>query len=238
MAKYIILLFVFFTFQKEKDYEKIFGENYKNAVNFIVSQKKEIERVCEMYEIDKSLFTAIFFPEVIRYSLLSDYFETAFLESVYINFGKKYADFSIGRMQMKPSFVEKIEAYLQNNPHAFAPREFEVFYNFTSVKGIINRKIRIERLKTFAWQLHYLACFVKIVNHKFNNFLKDKSLEEQVVFISTAYNHGFDCSYEEVMRWTESKIFPYGHSVSNKQYAYSQVSVFFYKQSFKLLFSN
>ena len=50
--------------------------------------------------------TAIFFPELIRYSFIRDLLETTALEYLYIENGKNYADFSIGRMQMKPSFIE------------------------------------------------------------------------------------------------------------------------------------
>lgn len=53
-----------------------------------------------------------------RYSIVSDFLETEILELSYVDYGLDYADFSIGKfqIQMKPSFVEQLEAAICDSP--------------------------------------------------------------------------------------------------------------------------
>lgn len=44
-----------------------------------------------------------------RYNALKDDIESESLKVLYVQFGKTYADFSIGVFQMKPSFAEGVE---------------------------------------------------------------------------------------------------------------------------------
>lgn len=58
---------------------------------------------------------AIVSPELIRWTAFKDFFETTALELLYVKKGKTYADFSIGHFQIKPSFVEQLEAYVSQH---------------------------------------------------------------------------------------------------------------------------
>ena len=74
--------------------------------------KTDFIEVAAQTETEATELAAILFPELIRYSVYKDFFETQALELLYIDYGKKTADFSIGRFQMKPSFAEAVEAYI------------------------------------------------------------------------------------------------------------------------------
>ena len=61
------------------------------------------------FGIRTELAVAVVFPELVRYSALMDFMETTAVKALYQQKGVKGADFSIGRFQMKPSFVEDLE---------------------------------------------------------------------------------------------------------------------------------
>jgi len=52
---------------------------------------------------------SIVFPELIRFNAIQDKIETFALQSLYVKYGKDYANFSVGPFQVKPSFAESLE---------------------------------------------------------------------------------------------------------------------------------
>ena len=89
-------------------YYKIFGNDYKNALNYFKKYKTFSRNILKENNVDAEIIIPILFPERIRYSIVRDFFETAFLEAIYTSQGSDYIDFSIGDFQMKPSFIEKL----------------------------------------------------------------------------------------------------------------------------------
>ena len=69
------------------------------------------------FGIRTELAVAVVFPELVRYSALMDFMETTAVKALYQQKGVKGADFSIGRFQMKPSFVADLE---RQRPTAYA----------------------------------------------------------------------------------------------------------------------
>jgi len=86
------------------DYKKVFGQNYSAAESYI-SDNPWISASLEKENIPPEFAIAIVFPEIIRFSAILDIIESSALKTLYIQNGEKYADFSIGYCQMKPSFV-------------------------------------------------------------------------------------------------------------------------------------
>lgn len=212
-------------FVSPPDHSKVFNSDYKDALEFTRQNKELINKACELHNSDTALITSVLFPELIRYSLLKDFFETKALEMVYVNYGSEYVDFSIGRFQMKPSFIEKMEKYIENNELLKNKLRFIYIYDSANTQGI--RKQRVERLKSIVWQLHYANCFYSIVSQKFKN-IKWKNKTEKIRFYATAYNHGFNKTEEEIKHWIDIKVFPYGTNYKANQYAYSDIAVDFY----------
>ena len=103
----LIVIFVFSTAHVNAD--TLFYQEYKYE---LIKAKKSFEElegtfieVCKKYDSDKNLLAAVIFPELVRYSSFRDLLETGVLEALYIEKGSDVANFSIGKFQMKPSFI-------------------------------------------------------------------------------------------------------------------------------------
>ncbi len=212
-------------------YFKIFGNDYKDALSYFKSNKILINKILKNNNIDSEIVIPVLFPERIRFSIVKNYFETAFLEAIYTRHGSDYVDFSIGDFQMKPSFIEKLENRISEN----------VVLNKKYSKLLIEkdtkkeeRKERIKRLKATNYQLLYISLFYDIVNMKFDTGSKSKS--EKIIFFAAAYNHGFETSKKEIEKYIKVKYFPYGTSYPGEQYSYCDVSADFYKNYYFKIF--
>jgi hypothetical protein len=103
----------------------ITDKDIENAVVTLQQHNALIQKMAKKYNQNNMPVLSIVFPEIIRYNAFKDFLETKTLEWLYVEYGKDKADFSIGLFQMKPSFVEKLEKYLQATP--------SVFYSFSSI---------------------------------------------------------------------------------------------------------
>lgn len=144
----------------------------------------------EHWGIDPDFAIAIVFPEILRYSAVRDWAETRALEMLYVQYGKDYADFSIGHFQMKPSFTEQIEADYQKLPPENRV-QFSGFRGFSLTDDELSRRLRIERMKDIHWQLRYLVIFCKVMEEKYNEY-SNKDIKNKLIFYATAYNTGYN----------------------------------------------
>ncbi len=204
--------------------EQYFGDSYNDAINFCTKNKKEFTAILQKHGIVEQISSAIVFPELIRYNRFRDFAETSALELLYINHGKKVADFSIGRFQMKPSFVETIETLLRND--SLLKNEFDCELKYPTADSSEIRKIRLDRLKNQEWQFLYLACFIKLAEKAYSNYMNDNP-ENQLLILSSAYNRGFGATYDELKILSETKTFPYGNKHLGR-YSYYDIAKFYY----------
>lgn len=216
------------------DYEFIFGQDYQKALDFCKEHQSYFEMATLYTKIPKEELAAIVFPEMIRYSLLKDFFETAALEQLYVSGGSLYADFSIGAFQMKPSFIEKLE--LAVSQKAAWTNSFDMITQYSSTDIVSIRKQRLDRMKTLEWQLVYVCCFYKMVLHKYQNDTAFGDIP-LVKFMATAYNAGTDRTASSVVACSQQKCFPHGTNYPEKQqHAYADVAYDFYIKHAKQLF--
>lgn len=106
---------------------------------------------------------SVVFPEMLRYVLWKDLFETAALELLYVRYGSTKADFSIGWFQMKPSFAEKLEREIYTYPELVMHYSDLSTYSIPNNDSVDIRSERIKRLKQLSWQLKYLNAFIAVV---------------------------------------------------------------------------
>ena len=234
--KIIITLFSFIIIQTtsySQNYPKIFGDDYKNAVNYFKTNKQKLSKSFNIYNIDLKIATSVVFPERIRYSIVKDFFETAYLEVFYVENGSKQVDFSIGDFQIKPSFAEKVEFFVKYNQKLKLKYKILSYYNDTNIKSI--RKKRVSRLKKTYYQIIYISAFYDIVKTKFS--VNNMSKKEQIKFFATAYNYGFDKTQTNLTKRINTKSFPYGSTYPGKQYSYSNISYYFYFNEFCSIFN-
>ena len=157
------------------------------------------------FGIRTELAVAVVFPELVRYSALMDFMETTAVKALYQQKGVKGADFSIGRFQMKPSFVEDLERQWMRTEwrHEYDDRN---------------------------WQCIYLAMFLKLLYRRFPELAEEEDIE-QVRFCSTAYNASFYGTYERIRSKSARRFYhtDFIPTPGTKRYAYSEIAVFYYK---------
>ena len=171
---------------------------------------------------------AVVFPELIRYHRFRDLLETEALEQLYVRFGPKAADFSIGPFQMKPSFIELLEQRISAD--ACLQDQFSVLFfpENTSIKD--QRKMRVQRLQNFSWQLRYAVAYVTMMEN-FPPFPLPTDELARLQIIATAYNYGFDRPAAEIKAWQNKKAFPYGLNYPIAQFPYADLSLYIYRSS-------
>ena len=227
MFKYIFIIIVvsnIYSFSKEE--KEVFFESFefdiKKALNFIDDNILLIERVFNDYNIDHNLGLSIMFPELIRYNSLKDQIEISINKMFYINGGIESSDLSIGILQMKPSFIDRLSKSRKNN-----------FYNdlFSYPDNFSNQDIRaliIDRLQDTEYQLKYLSYFISIIDN--SNKIKFKNEYDKIKYYATAYNAGAWYNQTNNEKLSKKKTYPYGPNNNEiKQYSYSDISLYYYQ---------
>jgi hypothetical protein len=232
MAKTILSFIIFVNLNLNYDFQKIFGSDYNDALQYFKKNKLLIEYQFQYYQVEKEIIIPVLFPERVRYSMVRNLLETIAVEQVYINYGEDYVDFSIGDFQLKPTFAAQIEKYISGSANLQKKYALLTKYEKNEIKEI--RKERTSRLKQLKYQLIYISAFYDIVSAKFD--LSDKMKAEKIAFYATAFNYGFLNSKSEIERQANKAFFPYGSKYRGKQYAYSDVSIFFYQKHYSSIF--
>lgn len=187
-----------------------------------------VSREGDKYDIDFREAMAVVFPELLRYSALRGRMEITLLKALYINLGDEYADFSVGRFQMKPSFAEQIRGFILTPE---GKRYRNLLGNNSPKKG--SREYRasiISDMEDIRRQFNYLVIFIKACEKTHKQLPSEGA--GRVSFIASAYNTGFRKSAEEINLMTERKFFT-THLSGPPYYSYSDISLFWYRKSEK-----
>ncbi len=201
------------------DYAQIFGSKYTNAVKFLY-QNHWIWDSLKMRQVDPAFAIAIVFPEIIRYSEIKDKIEKGGLFSLYIYYGEKYANFSVGEFQMKPSFARQLEEDLAKLPKRKA-RQYQAI-NAANVQNA--RKERVIRLDDLQWQVRYLALFIHIMDERYKK-QQWTSNAEKLKFYASAYNYGYTKPYAAINEVINKKNFHLGWTTIGERYCYADISL-------------
>jgi hypothetical protein len=228
-AKSIIFTILFIVWfqpagSQSPDYREIFGEDWDKAEAFERENRGWIDSALRKNHISYPVAISVIFPELVRYSALRDKMEISILKTLYINLGDDYADFSIGVFQMKPSFAERIR---ENAPRLTGQK-----------KGLLDKSSRYDDIKEFRksvvnglenprTQIYYLIAFIKICEERYDSDKKD--IQSQIIFLSTAYNFGFDKTLSQIDSMSNRKFFN-TRMFRKINYSYSDVSLYWYSR--------
>lgn len=145
-------------------------------------------------DVDPLVAESVVWPEMERYSRWQDAMETAANYSTYITSGGG-PDFSTGRFQMKPSFVEALEKAWMRSGLA---RQYGLWFDTDDT--VTARRVRISRLQKEDWQVIYLGVFLRLLYASYGSYnkkgewtqegLETLPVQEQVRLAATAYNRG------------------------------------------------
>lgn len=202
----------------------------------IRSSVSELHASFEPVSVRDCAVLSIGAPELLRYSILSDFLETEILEIAYTRHGNEMADFSIGKFQMKPSFVERLEQEICQQPSLSKAYSQLVTYHQENEKSV--RAERIRRIKSEEFQWLILQAFYDYCHIVYCGYLEGLPPEKTIGFIGTAYNMGFGYTVQQIVHYMTQQNFPYGSRYEGEQYAYSQLSLKFFKQLIKSLCKN
>ncbi|MBK7625762.1 MAG: hypothetical protein IPJ16_00925 [Bacteroidales bacterium] len=225
---HLLLVFLFqinLSYSQDLDYKAIFESDWTKAVAFETENREWIEPLLKKHNISYPLAIAVIFPELVRYSALRDKMETTLLKTLYVNLGEYYANFSIGQLQMKPSFAESIR---KQAPSVLSRRSGITFMDETEFSDIKNyRKSIVTDLEDPKIQFRYLIAFIKICEKRYKTNKMDDLT--RIRFLATAYNYGIDKSIDEVNNMIYKKFYN-TKLFKTENYSYSDVSVFWYRQ--------
>lgn len=170
---------------------------------------------------------AIAFPELIRYSSMQDKIETFALETLYVQYGKKYANFSVGEFQIKPSFAERIEIdFIEKFGAKESATNFQINHTDT-IQNQDNRMKRVKRIKSKIGMVNYLCLFWKMMNANYSTW---KNEEEKIKFFAAAYNSSYWKSKHEIEYFQSKKFFHTGLSITSTKYSYADIAWYYFRQ--------
>jgi len=204
---------------------KKYRAEIRSADQFLSTHQQEINAIATSFPLPKNEVIAIVYPELLRYNLFRDFFETAFLEELYVTRGATIADFSIGPFQMKPSFIENLEFHIEHIPTLQNDFGFIIHYQSKNENHIRNE--RLQRLKSFEWQVKYAFCYYAIMQDCYAG-LDFENKANQLAFFATAYNYGFDRPIDDIQSWIPVKAFPYGKKIAIDQVTYHSLTLHYF----------
>ncbi len=224
-----ILLFlqVLAPLSSEEDYTVLFGTKYAEAEKFL-RQNSWIVDSLRLPPRETRFALAIVFPEIIRFKALEDKIQVRALKVLYVQYGRKYADFSVGHFQMKPTFAEQIERDYNRLFSAEEKRVAEIAPFETGDSSRL-RKERVLRLDDLHWQVRYLRLLMMVMAKLYGN-LAFANEPEKLRFYATAYNSGYAKGETAIRRLIGIRHFHVQWLFAKTLYDYADVSVFFYNR--------
>jgi len=220
----ISILFFSFCYNQNSDFFYKFESSYEQEIDwansYIDSNYELIKNTFKKNNVELSLGLSIIFPEMVRYNYLKDQIEITLNKILYVNGGSDYSDLSIGVLQMKPSFIERLSNSKKLN-------QYDLLFNFKNEDNESKRKIIINRLQDLEWQLLYLCYFINLITEKVD--FSNEAFHEKLKYLATAYNSGSWYNEKVNKKYSVTKSYPYGNE-SNKinQYSYSDISLYYY----------
>jgi hypothetical protein len=205
----MIFLFSFQNSSEQLDFE--FADKYCTSI------EQQVNTIAKSYNLSASDVLPVVYPECSRFNSLSNAFESDVLYYYYIQQGTEGADFSVGYFQMKPSFMEALEAEIESNG-LFKEQRPRFAYQSGKMEEIRNE--RLDRLQSPAWQMEYLCAFTALMHER---YVQDSVSIPRTEYVAAAYNYGFFKPSSEIVSWSEVKAFPNGRNGS-QNYVYGELA--------------
>lgn len=202
------------------DYRQEFGESYSEAMSYLLENTWMMDTIAR-HGRDPAFVLAIVFPELIRYAQLRDRIEMLALSTLYVQYGDKYADFSVGRFQMKPSFARQIE---EDCPEVFRKR-----LGIAGQDPVSDRRERLDRLRKPESQLRYLLCFCEIMDQRFKEYIWPHE-EARLQVYATAYHFGYNKDIEDITKAVSQHWYHLSPGIAQRKYPYPEVSLYLFRR--------
>ena len=221
-------------------------QSWKTATRYAASQRGEWQQVWQRYDVPSDVAEAVIFPELVRYNFWQDMAEVSAVENGYITGGTEGCDYSIGRFQMKPSFVEDLEKRWMRSGLA---EQYGLTFDTADTEAA--RKARFDRLDSEEGQCTYLAVYLRMLYLDYGSRDREGNVvqdgldtlprEEQVRLTATAYNHGTlwrspgTGSLDRIRAVASEQKFPLPNLFRTRMryYSYGDLAARYYAQAFQ-----
>ena len=210
-----------------EDYAALFGARYSEAEKFL-RQNSWIAESLRLPPLDTRIALAVVFPEIIRFKALEDKIQVRALKVLYVQYGRKYADFSVGHFQMKPTFAEQIERDY-NRLFSTEEKTAAEIAPFEAGDSTRLRKERVLRLDDLHWQARYLRLLMMVMAKLYGKLTFASDLDK-LCFYATAYNSGYAGGEKAVRKMMGIRRFHTQWLFAKTLYNYADVAVFFYSR--------
>jgi hypothetical protein len=209
----------------DPDFGKTFGQKAIAAKNHLLQLREGFDLCSKVCTKSPVFMQSMVFPELMRYNSLKDDIERESLYTLYVQLGERYANFSIGLFQMKPSFALQVEQKAKALLPDSVYRELQLTYSDTEAKAI--RRERVNRLSDSDWQLIYLTAFICCCDalYKDRNFAGEK---ERMQWYATVYNAGFDQPDATIQRTIRRENFYLEQEMPGKKFRYAAIAGWYY----------
>jgi hypothetical protein len=209
---------------QQLNYSEIFGDDWLKALSYLRENDNWIRPSLEKYDIPYNEAVAIIFPELVRYSAISDKMEITLLKALYRNIGEGYADFSVGEFQVKPSFAERIRTAA---PAVMGRRVKELFTGKSAFRNDYEYRVSIiTDLENPKAEINYIIAFYLICKKRFEILKLDE--RSRIKLLATAYNTGFWKKKNEIIGMEEKKFFN-TKLFKTENYRYSDVALYWFE---------
>jgi hypothetical protein len=206
------------------NYSDVFGNDWQKALSYLKENDDWIKPALQKYDIPYNEAVAIIFPELVRYSAISDKMEITLLKALYRNIGEGYADFSVGEFQVKPSFAERIRTAA---PSVLGRRSKELFMGRSAFRNDYEFRVSvITDLENPKAEINYVIAFYLICKKRFDTDKLDEV--SRIKLLATAYNTGFWKKKSEIISMEEKKFFN-TKLFKTDNYRYSDVALYWFE---------
>jgi hypothetical protein len=227
LAGVLFFLCVLAPLRAEEDYTVLFGAKYAAAEEFL-RQNAWISASLRLPPQETRIALAVVFPEIIRFKSLEDRIQVRALKVLYVQYGRKYADFSVGHFQMKPTFAEQIERDYNRLFSAEEKTAAEIVPFETGDSSRL-RKERVVRLDDLHWQAQYLRLFMMVMRKRYEDQVFNDDLEK-LRFYATAYTTGYAQGEKTIRRMMPTRHFHVQLFFPKTRYSYADIAVFYFNR--------
>jgi hypothetical protein len=211
--------------KSETNYSAIFSRDYQKALQFI-DHNKSYTAVIQSHGLNPKELFAVVFPELIRYNSFQDKIETYTLETLYVQYGKSYSNFSVGEFQIKPAFAEAVEIDFLKQFGEKKLKEGLGISTSDTLQTEASRLKRVKRLKDKAAMINYLCLYLDLMHQRYSSWTSD---EEKIKFLASAYNCGYQKSKQEIESFLTKKFFHTGFGVISEKFCYADIAWYYYQ---------
>ncbi|MFH1118542.1 MAG: hypothetical protein V1775_01880 [Bacteroidota bacterium] len=194
------------------------GNRYFDAVDYL-RRNTWMSDTLKKEKIQPAFAFGIVFPGLVKYSAILDVMETGATRMLYVQSGRKYSHYEVGRFQMKPSFAELIERNVTRQK--MTSQKFDL-KNTPKARGE-----RARRLDSQEWQIRYLVMFIRLMDKRFAH-IKWKSEDDRLRFYATAFSVGFNRDERTIRRMMTTRSILRRNSEAKSKYRSGDVALWFY----------